>query len=282
MVITSTPAGAEILEEGKSIGFTPLKLRHRAVGPLRVQLKLSGFLPAKLGGEIGANETLELGATLERSLLAVFDREWQNSLGMIFHPVGGVQFSIWETRVKDYDAFITATRRPHSTDLDQAPDHPVVAVDREDAMAFCRWLTQKEIRDGMLEKDWEYRLPTDLEWSAAAGIPTERGKWKTPGDRNSRIRGVYPWGYLWPPPPGSGNFADQSAAGKVTLDKPGMTAPDQRRVYFHGAGRLIRPIARRALRPRRKCLGMGPRRLRRRCPELHAVWGGARRRVGRL
>ena len=221
VVITSTPAGAEILEAGKSIGFTPLKLRHRAVGPLRVQLKLSGFLPAKLGGEIGANETLELGATLERSLLAVFDREWQNSLGMIFHPVGGVQFSIWETRVKDYDAFITAMRRPHSTDLDQAPDHPVVAVDREDAMAFCRWLTQKEIRDGMLEKDWEYRLPTDLEWSAAAGIPTERGKWKTPYDRNSRIRGVYPWGYLWPPPPGSGNFADQSAAGKVTLDKPG-------------------------------------------------------------
>jgi serine/threonine protein kinase/formylglycine-generating enzyme required for sulfatase activity len=220
VLITSNPEGAEVFEGGKSIGFTPIPLTHRPIGSLEVELKLGGFLPAKLGGEIRANEKLELEATLERSLLAVFDKEWQNSLGMIFHPINGLQFSIWETRVKDYDAFLAATPgRTHSTDLDQAPDHPVVAVDRNDAIAFCKWLTQKERRDGLLEKNWEYRLPSDLEWSTAAGIPTERGD--TPFQRNSRIRGVYPWGYLWPPPGGSGNFADQSAAGKVTIEKRG-------------------------------------------------------------
>jgi formylglycine-generating enzyme required for sulfatase activity len=103
--------------------------------------------------------------------------------------------------------------------MDQAPDHPVIGVDRADAQAFCRWLTEKEAAEGRLETGWTYRLPTDVEWSLAAGIPNEKGD--TPRERNSRIRGVYPWGYVWPPPPKSGNFADQSAAGKVAFERPG-------------------------------------------------------------
>jgi formylglycine-generating enzyme required for sulfatase activity len=219
LTISSDPPGAEVIENGATLGTTPLTLNRRPVGQAEIELKLAGFVPRQLSGEVRSGETLELAGALERNLLAVFDKEWQNSLGMIFRPVGAVQFSIWETRVRDYDAFLRATGRTHATDLDQSPDHPVVGVDRNTAIEFCAWLTAKELGEGRLEPAWEYRLPTDVEWSAAAGTPTERGA--TPYERNARIRGVYPWGYLWPPPPGSGNFADQSAAGKVPLEKPG-------------------------------------------------------------
>ena len=219
VVLTSTPAGAEVYEGDILIGVTPLTLSRRLVGPVVFEVRLGGHHARRLEGEINPAKRLELEAVMERSLLAMFDQEWQNGLGQIFRPMGGLQFSIWETRVRDYEVFLAATGRAHATDLDQGPDHPVVEVDREDAQMFCKWLTSKEISEGRLESGWAYRLPTDAEWSLAAGVPNERGT--TPMERNSRIRGVYPWGYVWPPPPQSGNFADQSVAGKVSLEKAG-------------------------------------------------------------
>ncbi len=46
----------------------------------------------------------------------------------------------------------------------QAPKHPVVAVTWNDAVAFCKWLTQKEGR--------HYRLPTEAEWEYACRAGT--------------------------------------------------------------------------------------------------------------
>jgi hypothetical protein len=219
VVLTSTPVGAEVFEGDILIGVTPLTLSRRLVGPVAFEVRLGGHYSRRLEGEINPAKRLDLEAVMERSLLAMFDQEWQNGLGQIFRPMGGLQFSIWETRVRDYEVFLAATGRAHATDLDQGPDHPVVEVDREDAQMFCQWLTSKEVSEGRLESSWVYRLPTDAEWSLAAGVPNERGM--TPMERNSRIRGVYPWGYVWPPPPQSGNFADQSVAGKVPLEKSG-------------------------------------------------------------
>jgi formylglycine-generating enzyme required for sulfatase activity len=138
---------------------------------------------------------------------------WQNSVGMKFVPAGtpGVLFSAYDARVKDFAAFVDATHYDatsgcysfvasdgsfkqqgdtwKSPGFTQGPDYPVVGVSWTDAKAFCRWLTDKERKEGVIRQDQSYRLPTDAEWSAAAGT------------------GTYPWGEQWPPPPDAGNYS---------------------------------------------------------------------------
>ncbi len=142
-------------------------------------------------------------------------RPWQiEDLGMRFAPVPGmaVLLSIWETRVRDFAAFVAATG--HETEgLSAAPmrdweslplswcrtgyplgrNHPVGWVSEGDARAFCAWLTARERAAGRLGANQEYRLPTDEEWTAAAGPA------------------AYPWGDAWPPADAGENLADESA-----------------------------------------------------------------------
>jgi hypothetical protein len=73
-------------------------------------------------------------------------------LSMKFVPVPGtnVLFSVWETRVKDYQAFCDATGRSwEKPTFSQTDEHPVVNLNWEDAKAFCKWLAgRKERRIG--------------------------------------------------------------------------------------------------------------------------------------
>jgi serine/threonine protein kinase/formylglycine-generating enzyme required for sulfatase activity len=136
---------------------------------------------------------------------------WENSLGMRFNPVGNVLFSIWETRVQDYETFVRRTHdqtaRPmESLGLDgwaahghswkdpgyaQLPTHPVVGMKWDDAVQFCAWLTEEERRLGWIGSQQRYRLPTDEEWSQAVAEDTMQ----------------YPWGNDRVPPAGAGNYA---------------------------------------------------------------------------
>ncbi len=166
---------------------------------------------------------------------------WTNSLGMPFVPVKGtsVRFCVWETRVKDFEAFISATGRDmgnkmtcFNSDLKhdewegynwknpgyaQGPDHPVVGVNWEDAVAFCKWLTEKERKEGVLAARQVYRLPSDSEWSAAVGLKAVSRD--APGDQEQETKGVYPWGTQWPPTKGAGNYADMTARAKYGPDE---------------------------------------------------------------
>ncbi|MBL9177712.1 MAG: SUMF1/EgtB/PvdO family nonheme iron enzyme [Verrucomicrobiaceae bacterium] len=117
---------------------------------------------------------------------------WENSLGMRFVPLRGssVMFSVWETRVKDYQRFVQETGRPW--DKQNSPEKsgwlPATMVNLYDTGAFCEWLTRKERQEGIIGPHDYYRLPSHDEWQAAAG-------------------GNYPWGDSWPPPPGAGNLS---------------------------------------------------------------------------
>ncbi len=142
----------------------------------------------------------------------------ENSLGMKFVPVGGVHFAATKTRVKDYEQFVADTHhsktRWRSPGFEQTPDHPVVMVSWVDAVSFCKWLTDRERAAGRLKQGEVYRLPTDLEWSQAVGLPAEKGS--TPEARDMGVKNHFPWGAQWPPPQGAGNYTGQeSGADKV-------------------------------------------------------------------
>ncbi|MGB8169115.1 MAG: SUMF1/EgtB/PvdO family nonheme iron enzyme, partial [Chthoniobacteraceae bacterium] len=156
-------------------------------------------------------------------------KQWTNSLGMAYIPLDGVHFAKSETRVRDFEAFVTATgydavggmyslqrdgfkQHNHAWNnpgFPQTPEHPVVGVSWEDANQFCNWLTQKERAEGALNGAQYYRLPSDREWSLAAGLTSESGA--TAEERSGKIKGVYPWGKFFPPPNNAGNYAGSEA-----------------------------------------------------------------------
>ena len=157
-----------------------------------------------------------------------WSRSW-GKWGLEFVPAGTskVLFGVWETRVKDFRAFVSATGYDAITDTangmpadtlekegeevtwkqmggsredarfpaghGQDENHPVVWVSYLDAEAFCEWLTKKERDGGRLPEVWRYRLPTDGEWSVACG-PEE-----------------YPWGAKFPSGNGDGNYSGVEA-----------------------------------------------------------------------
>jgi predicted Ser/Thr protein kinase len=152
-----------------------------------------------------------------------------NSLGMKFVPVpvsGGaadkkVLFSIWETRERDYDAFVRATRRQWTKDatIDHGPDLPATSVSWDDAVAFCTWLSEQDRRNKKIGSNETYRLPTDHEWSCAIGIGPREDASASPLEKRNKIKNIFPWGDVWPPPSYSGNFWSEElrpllAAGK--------------------------------------------------------------------
>ncbi len=147
-----------------------------------------------------------------------------NSLGMKFLPVpitGGptdkqrVLFSVWETRVQDYEVFAEETKHEWpKPNFGQEPSHPVVNMSWDDAQAFCRWLTERERKSGRIAATDRYRLPNDHEWSCAVGIGEREDPAKTPQQKHNQIIDLYPWGTAWPPPKGAGNYADESAKAR--------------------------------------------------------------------
>jgi eukaryotic-like serine/threonine-protein kinase len=100
-------------------------------------------------------------------------------------------------------------------DFEQSPEHPVVNISRDDAVSFCNWLTQKERASQLIRDSYEYRLPTDLEWSEIAGLKQEKGA--TPGIRDIEGMKLFPWGKSWPPQFGAGNLSDITALNSLNV-----------------------------------------------------------------
>jgi|GEM_PF-3662066 len=159
---------------------------------------------------------------------ATRETPYQNSLEMRFVPVPGtkVLFSIWETRVKEYQAFVNAGGRTWAQpSFKQTDEHPAVLLRWADAAEFCQWLTKHERETHRLGAAQIYRLPTDREWSLAVGIPDEAtgperftsasyGKWG------------FPWGKEWPRPDNVGNYAGVFPA-EVRTAPVGLFPPNQ-------------------------------------------------------
>lgn len=221
VIIHSQPEKVRVFLHEEFLGETPLELPRVRTGPVEFELHEEGFADVVLEGEVKEGEQAELFADMQTRKAVTFGRQWKaNSLGMNFVPLGDVMISAWEIRHRDYTEYSKATqsRRPGRVEDNgnKGGTLPVAGVDRNEARAFCAWLTERERNAGLIGAKDVYRLPTDEEWSRAVGLPLERGT--TPEDRNGRIRGIYPWGFDWPPPSGVDNLADINSARKASLD----------------------------------------------------------------
>jgi formylglycine-generating enzyme required for sulfatase activity len=206
--------------------------------------------PALRDNRFGFRCVLEVAPTPDAAA-ATKDTPFVNTLGMKFVPVplaGGptdgqrgspqgtgqplvpsaaasVLFSVWETRVQDYEVFARETKREWpKPNFKQGPTHPVVMVSWEDATAFCAWLTERERKAGTLDANERYRLPSDHEWSSAVGIADREDANQFPSEKNRKLADVYPWGNQWPPPAQAGNYRSEELrpmlqAGKFTPTK---------------------------------------------------------------
>ena len=214
--ITSAPGGATVRASGKELGQTPLVIEEVKPGDVTYELGLPGYKPTTVTGKVDPQQQTFLATRLEKSIGPAPGQPFINSLGMKFVPVSDIRVSIWETRVQDYAIFLQATgRRYEPTDFQQAPTHPIVKVNWFDAVAFCKWLTEKEHDENLIEDRQSYRLPTDKEWSLAVGLQNEIGG--TPQARDGKIKNEFPWGKQWPPPASAGNYG--------IPQKRGATAP---------------------------------------------------------
>ena len=214
--ITSAPGGATVIANGKDFGQTPLVIEEVKPGDVTYELRLAGYKRGSVSGKVEPQQQTFLAARLERTVGPEPGQPFTNSLGMKFVPLGDILISVWETRLQDYEAFCRATgRRYDPPDFHQTPSDPVVKVSWFDAMAFCKWLTEKEHNENLIEDQQAYRLPTDTEWSMAVGLANESGA--TPEARDGKIKNEFPWGKQWPPPNGAGNYTVASKRRGATM-----------------------------------------------------------------
>lgn len=134
---------------------------------------------------------------------------YTNLLGMKLLPLEGaprILVGVDEVRVQDYEAAMKSlgrswNRKPAFT---YTETHPMMNVTWQEAVKFCEWLTERDRKGGLIGPNDRYRLPTDAEWSLAAGLTGEKGD--TPQSRNLENREDYPWGKSEAPPPQSANL----------------------------------------------------------------------------
>ena len=103
------------------------------------------------------------------------------------------------------------------TIFDNELKKPVVGVSKQDAYAFCRWLTERERKAGRLPEDYTFTLPTEAQWEYAcrAGSSTrfslgdsydELYRYANYADRNTNVKHrdeTHDDGYRYAAPVGS-------------------------------------------------------------------------------
>ena len=87
-----------------------------------------------------------------------------NTVGMVFVEVpGGYWAGKYEVSQAEFQTVMG--RNPSAS---QHPPRPVESVNWEDAMEFCRKLTQREEAAGKLPQGWVYTLPREAQWTEFA------------------------------------------------------------------------------------------------------------------
>lgn len=170
--------------------------------------------------QMGGVRTLTKEEAADSLQYAVVDAKtgFTNSLGMKFVPVPGtrVLMCVHEVRMLDWKACVKKVRGLDSKESRGWSDDQPVQLNWDEALAFCEWLSQE---DGL-----GYRVSTDREWSFSVGIGQDEVADALPAMLGGKIKDQYPWGAVWPPPQGAGNYPDQTFIDE-TKPKDGFTIP---------------------------------------------------------
>jgi formylglycine-generating enzyme required for sulfatase activity len=72
--------------------------------------------------------------------------------------------------VAQFQAFVADTghRPADSSALQEPPNRPVRFVTWDNALAFCRWLTERAHEHTLVPLEWSFALPSEAEWEKAA------------------------------------------------------------------------------------------------------------------
>ena len=149
-----------------------------------VFLKMVADETVSLPGRIAAAEALgRLGDPRLADMVAIPAGEFIMGEGDEQHRVFLDAFKISKYPVTNmqYQTFVDATGHPapgHWSEGAYPPNranYPVVNISWDDAVAYCRWLSEATGK--------ECRLPTEAEWEKAAGWDEEQG-----------VKRSYPWG----------------------------------------------------------------------------------------
>lgn len=185
-------------------------------GKRKLMLTAEGYRKITKSIDLAEKEQKSLTLNLQPDRSVIFGKAWKNSLEIPLVPVGeNLMVSVHETMVSAYRTYQEETKitAPPAPSFNQGDAHPVVNISREDAEAFCAWLTKKERRSSFISELHTYRLPTDREWSRFSGLAPEEGD--TPSERDITSDQSFAWGMSWPPADEVGNLADGSLGLEV-------------------------------------------------------------------
>lgn len=189
--LVSEPAGAEVSQNGKSLGRAPLNLRDLVPGDHEFAMRLAGYETSLVRAQVKSGAVVEAKVELIRSPVLEKGQPYTVSkIGMRLMPVRAGRFLMGSDKkhsLRREDEFqhevvisrdywlgrFEVTRAEWSLIMNPAepgpvdPLLPVTEVSWEDAMAFCRTLTALERASGRLPEGYIYTLPTEAQWEYA-------------------------------------------------------------------------------------------------------------------
>ncbi len=185
--IGSTPEGAELWENGKSVGRTPFSAAGVPSGEHRYELVLRDHRSAVVVVRVGDDECARASVVLQPFVGPWPGRSWRMpQLGAVFVwiapgsftarrrvGIGGVAESkvtltegYWLSDTPVTQQQWEALMGPRAQRV-SGSDYPIEAIGWFEAMEYCEKLTDREDLAGRLPPGHVYTLPTEAQWEYA-------------------------------------------------------------------------------------------------------------------